>query len=297
MQWIKRNLSLAISGALALVLVGFGAYYLFSGKSLNAQMETDLEDMQRKLDRFYTAPTFPSESNIATARAELAKLQAAIDESMRFFEPVPFEPVTDQAFKSQLDDAISELTQKARQSGIELPSDPYFFSFEAQKKKFKLDSDSFPAINRQLAEVRAICNLLFEAKIHSLTGLKRVRLTTDDPPGSSDYRPEWQFETNQVTGAVVTPYEVTFHCFSADLAMVLEGFLKSPHGLIVRAIGVDSAPKPPAPAMGVPRAGLPTFPRGQRPVAAQPVTENQTILNEERFQVTLWIAVVKPPSS
>lgn len=295
MLWIKRNLSLAISGAIALVLVGFGAYYLFSGKSINSQMETDLEEMQNKLDRFYTMNPFPNESNIVTAQAELEKLRAAIDEALEFFTPIPYDPVTDLAFKTQLDFTVSELTEQAQKSGIELPSDPYYFSFAAQKEKYKLDPACFPAINQQLADVRTLCGLLFEAKIHALIGLKRVRLTADDPPGSADYRPEWQFETNAITGAVITPYEVTFNCFSADLAAVMEGFVESPHGLIVRAISVDNPPKPPQAQQPGIKPGFPNF-GGQQPAPVQSPTENKTILNEERFQVTLWIAVVRPPT-
>ena len=45
--------------------------------------------------------------------------------------------------------------------------------------------------------------------------------------------------TNEL--AVLTPYEVTFRCFSSELASVLAGFASSPAGLIVKSINVEPA--------------------------------------------------------
>ena len=74
----------------------------------------------------------------------------------------------------------------------------------------------------QLAEVKAICTVLFQAKINSLDNIRRERVSEDDLKGpQTDYLPE-KSVTNEL--AVLSPYEVTFRCFSSELAAVLAGF-------------------------------------------------------------------------
>ena len=55
--------------------------------------------------------------------------------------------------------------------------------------------------------------------------------------------------TNEL--AVLTPYEVTFRCFSSELAAVLAGLASSPYALLVKTINVELAP-----AVAAPEAGL-----------------------------------------
>jgi hypothetical protein len=55
---------------------------------------------------------------------------------------------------------------------------------------------------------------------------------------STDYVQETS-TTNDI--AILAPYEVSFRCFSSELAAVLSGYASSPHGLIVRAINIEPA--------------------------------------------------------
>ena len=61
--------------------------------------------------------------------------------------------------------------------------------------------------------------------------------------------------TNEL--AVLSPYEVSFRCFSSELAAVLAGFAGSPCGLMVKTINVESAPAsaPVSEEPGTPVAG------------------------------------------
>ena len=92
----------------------------------------------------------------------------------------------------------------------------------------------------QLAEVKAICAVLIQAKVNSLDNIRRERVSDDDLKGpQTDYLTE-KSVTNEL--AVLSPYEVTFRCFSSELAAVLAGFAASPCGLLVKTINVESAP-------------------------------------------------------
>jgi hypothetical protein len=116
----------------------------------------------------------------------------------------------------------------------------YSFSFAAQRERLDYARGSLEPLSVQLAEVKAISTVLFQAKVNSLDNIRRERVSDDDLKGpQTDYLPE-KSVTNEL--AVLSPYEVTFRCFSSELAAVLSGFATSPCGLLVKTINVESAP-------------------------------------------------------
>ena len=157
--------------------------------------------------------------------------------------------------------------------------------------------------------MKTICDLLFAAKINALDSVRRVRVSADDKE-VPDYT-ELPARTNEM--AVLTPYEVTFRCFSSELAQVLTGFAYSPHGFIVKTVSIDPAsalavtPEAQAagPAINSRFFGPPGLYRGvlgtQEAPMVQPVAPVtpavrgglQTVLNERPLRVTMVIEVVK----
>jgi hypothetical protein len=134
--------------------------------------------------------------------------------------------------------------------------------------------------------------------------------------------------TNEL--AISSPYEVTFRCFTPELAAVLTGFANSPYGIIVKGMNVETAttvtdmnatesvtpiaiPGPiavqpetrPAErdqafrsrygrrAMPPPPTAAPTPVPYPVPGAAPVRTGLQTFLTEKQLKVTLLIHVVK----
>jgi hypothetical protein len=150
--------------------------------------------------------------------------------------------LTDRDFSVSLSRTIAQLQRYATNSSVIVPAN-YAFSFEAQKAKVSFAAGSLTNLAIQLGEVSNLCSVLFESKINSLDNVRRERVSTDDNSGpQTDYLSE-----NSVTNAlaILTPYEVTFRCFSSELAAVLSGFASSPYGFVVKTINVDPAPAPP----------------------------------------------------
>jgi hypothetical protein len=94
----------------------------------------------------------------------------------------------------------------------------------------------------QVSEIKAICDVLFDARVHNLVGLRRAPVAKEDEGagGSTDYLNGRKPATNAVTGAIVAPYEIVFNGFSTELAAVLEGFFRSPNCFIVKNIDVQT---------------------------------------------------------
>lgn len=324
MIWIKRNIFLLGFGAVAGGLLIFNLFYLWSSIAKNKEVETKVEETKQDLEKLYRQVPFPSRTNITIAKEQTDRLRQGISTAQKYFTPVPFEKLPDKggdrAFGKLLDTTIAQLQKQAEANSVSLPEKDYAFSFKAQKAVLTYAPGSFPTLPEQLAEIKALCTVLFDAKINKLVNVRRWRVTADDPPGSTDYHDrDVKPVVNESMGTVANPYEVTFHSFSPELAQVLEGFYKSPHGLVVKSMLVDPvageagagagsnpaanpAPQPtnlPARPLPVRPAGAPPPPAGVRPrpaaAAAAAAQENlQTVLNEKLLKITLLVEVIKP---
>jgi hypothetical protein len=329
MTWIKQNLVLAVGGVVTLLLVALGGYYLYLNMDKNQQVNEELSKYQNTLTNIYKSPIFPSTTNITAAKKELAAIKGTIGKAHDVLSPVPAEKVTDLAFKSLLDTTLFDLQKAAEQAGVGLPEKGYAFSFSNEKIAVQFPPSSFPVLPEQLAEVKAICEILFATKINKLTQVRRVKVSDrglvkigndpGSPGGGKDYL-DMKMEVDPVLGLSFMPYEVDFESFSTELAMVLDAFSQSKYGLLVKAVMIDSEQVPVAPTAGpgTPPVAPPTRqlppprpvgtnglagnpvrpPPGPRPVRPPngPVPGKDgltTVLNEKLMKVTLLVESVR----
>jgi len=173
-----------------------------------------------------------------------------------------------------LSHTIDQMRKDATNASVGLQQG-YDFTFQAEKNLVSFSSNSQDPLAAQLGEVRAICDILFQAKINSLDGLQRERVCAEDEKGNQgDYLPE-KTVTNEL--ALLTPYQLTFRCFSQELGQVLAGFASSPYALKVKTINVEHSGEgnlgPPGGNLPPPGAYLPPTPAYQPPPQAyQPPT-------------------------
>ena len=314
MSWIKRNLVFVISGLAAVALLGLAGWYLFAQWNLNNESQTKLEAAYAELTRISNLQPNPGNEkvdNIKNAKALEASVRTVINQARNFFSPISPIPaganVSSEAFAAALRRTVDELTRSAATASVVLQP-KYDFSFAAQRPLVKFASGSLGPMAAQLGEVKAICDVLFKAKINTLYNLRRVRTSEDDSKGpQSDY-----LETSPVTNdlAVLVPYEVTFYGFSTELASVLAGFASEPHGFIVTTINVEPG-TPSGPGSPDENAPNPAQPYGVMsryggyPVPAQPYPAPTTapvtagkggppvMLDERQLKITMGITVIK----
>lgn len=248
MDWIKRNLYFLAGGAIALALMGMAGFFLFSKmQANNAEMEklnADYAELQN-LNNESPHPGSGQVNNTKIAREQQQELQTLIQKAKAKFErvpPIPDTPnPTESEFSSALSRTVDQLQKAATNSSVILPTN-YRFSFEGHIARVSFASNSIPRLAVQLGEIKAICDVLFKAKINSLDNLRRERVSTDDNTAQMTDYTEKKSVTNDL--AVLSPYEVSFRCFSAELAAVLAGFAASPFGILVKSINVEPGPAP-----------------------------------------------------
>jgi len=339
MSWIKRNLGFVLGSVVALALMGMAGWYLYSKWDLNNQILEKLNEQYAKLQRLNGQNPHPGSDkvdNIKAAKEQQQELRGFIGKTQPYFQRVPAIPdlpkVTDRDFSAALSRTIYQLHRDATRASVNLPPKNYSFSFEAQMSRVNFSPGTLEPLSVQLGEIKAICDILCEARINSLDNLRRERVSPDDSTGpQSDYLVE-KSVTNQL--AVISPYELTFRCFSPELAAVLAGFARSPSGLVVKSLNVELAPatapsvdNPASPPVAVAEpvrvaappqraevsdaeafkrryGGLsPGFPAPPVPAPVVPVPTGQpapvpkgglpTVLDQKELKITLMLNVVK----
>ena len=258
MDWIKRNLYFLIGSLVALALMGLAGWYLYSKWQLNNEILGKLDEQYTELKRLNGQNPHPGSdkvNNIDAAKEQQKEMRAYMQKAREYFQNCPPIPVpesgklTSQEFSSALSRTIDQLQRDAAKASVALPpkdssGQTYSFSFAAQRERLAYAPGSLEPLSVQLAEVKAICGVLCQAKINSLDNIRRERVSDDDLKGpQTDYLSE-KSVTNEM--AVLSPYEVTFRCFSPELAAVLSGFAGAPCGLMIKTINVEGAPATPA---------------------------------------------------
>lgn len=250
MDWLKRNLSFVIGSVVAVGLLLFSGFYLYSNSKKNSEARESLENEYNQLQILSNQKPHPGKGkvdNIKRAREQKETLLGVIERVRTCFTPIeaiPASPtVTGEDFSAALRRTIDELNRKASASSVIVPTN-YNFSFEAEKRLVKFAPNSLNRLAVQLGEVKAICGVLFQAKVNKLTELRRERVSADDRVGpQSDYLMATSV-TNEL--AVISPYLVSFESFSTELAAVIAGFANSPCGLVIRGVNVRPALEIPA---------------------------------------------------
>ena len=296
MAWIKRNLFFVIGGILAIGLLGAAGYYNYVGWSHNTAKNNQLNENYstlRDLTGKKPSPGNDKVDNIKAAKEQESRVRDWIRQAAESFQPIAPIPntvnnaVSSAAFAGALRRTIDKLQREADAASVTLPP-KYNFSFEAQRSLVKFDTAHLGALAAQFGEVRTIAEILYAAKVNSLDGIQRVRVSDDDANGpQADY-----FDDHSVTNnlAVLTPYQITFRSFSPEIGQVLAGFASSPYGFIVKSISVQAAgtlaaTSPDATAPSPSPTPVPTVTPGRGGL--------QTVLNEQLLRVTLVVEVVK----
>jgi len=281
MGWIKRNLWFTILGVIALVGLVAAVYYNFEGWRDNSKALADVTDKYQALGQAYDATPSPSETNIESAALQEQQLTNWIGKAREHFIPIPPIPnppngvVTTEAFAGSLRKTIHDLQLAAVDANVDLPAD-YSFSFGAERNLVTFSPGSLDALASHLGDIKAICDIMFDAKVNGIDSIQREVVSDNDAAGpQSDYLAQ---KTQTVDMATKTPYAVTFRCFSGDLGNVLTKFALSDHGFIVTGINVMPAGEE------VP---------GQGPPPPLPHDGLQTVLDEQLLRVSLGLEVVR----
>ena len=298
MLWLKRNLLLIVGVLVAGGLMALAAMYLLKQKGNDKKAADSLKEQTAELERLVTMSPSLSEENITAAKAEAQKIQQLAPQLKPLLEPPAAQNLDNIAYKSLLENTISQLQQEADGAGVTLPA-RYSFTFAAQRPVLNYPTNAIQPLAAQLGEIRELCSILFKCKVHSLENLRRVRVYAEEPPGTADYLEQKMIVTNGLF--TVTPYEVVFRGFSLELGQVLDGLQRSPIFFVIKKVQVQTiqiaqpveASPPPAPNIAAAKAKPAGSKAGAATNAPPAQTSLVTVMDEKPLRITLALEVVK----
>jgi hypothetical protein len=281
MSWAKRNLYFLISCVFAVGLLLAAGWYCYSSWDANGAAGDQLKQAYDQASQIASKPIGAGTTNIAAAKDQLKEVKERTEAVRKFFVPVPGIPNTnhieDRAFAFAVRSTIADLRADAQQHSVTLPAD-FAFSFALQQGKAVYDAKSTAQLAKQLGEVRALCDVLFSSRVISLEALQRERTGDDVNATQADY-----LDSTSITNAIaiITPYQITFRCFSQELARVLAGYANQPHGIVVKTLTIEPAE--------VATTDTTT------PATAAPVVPGRlpSVIDEKKLKVTMLVNFVK----
>jgi hypothetical protein len=323
MEWVKKNMVFVIALAVAVLLMGGGVWYLLGTKADADGVDAEIQAKNQELDGLIQRPVYPDSANIKLAKEEESRVSEFIKGARSHFNELQKPEGLDTAgFKSHLESTISELLRDAERAGVKLPDQSgktgYGFTFDDPRKQLQLPANALVPLAVQLGDLKALCQVLFDAKIPSLVSLKRAQVLTNETSSNPNICNK-KIETNSALGSVKYPYEVVFQGFSPELASVLNGLIRSTNAFIVKSLNVergnlDSAPPEqtvsPMAGMRNPYGMDPNlmrrygmmpggFAQGAQPQAQPANRPGEVVVEEKPLKVTMGIELIKllPPET
>ena len=260
---------------------------MFSKMGLNKATQAQLEEAYSTLDGLIQKKV--GDPKVAEQQIQqLREISQKFRAQFKSVPPIPYTTnvalITSAQFATTLQVTLDQLQRAAAVASVDVPQQ-YGFSFQAERSLTKFAPGSLGPLSIQLGEVKAICDVLYGARVNALLSIRRERVSSDDDAGGLDSYLEKK--STMTEAAVITPYEISFRCFGTELSTVLTAFATSDYCFVVESVNVgvakdtgssttDTAPRPTGTAMAVTgRGGLPTF------------------LDEEQITVTLGLQLVK----
>jgi hypothetical protein len=304
MGWLRRNLFLVGGILIALGLLAGSIVYLIGGIDRRNQYEDEITKLKADLDHFKGLSPFPNRDNIRIATEDATKLGGIASGFEKLFTPSVYtNRMDDVQFRSLLENTLSELRRHGASAAVTLPQN-YTFTFTSQRDRLKYAPGSTEQLAQQLAEIKTICTLLYTARIHGLDSVKRAPVSPDDQVGNGEYLNR-RIVTNEF--GVFAPYEVTFRCFSSELADALNLLSRSPEFIVVKAptvameVATETAPGPTPEQLSMMVPGTPmTATTTPQPKATPGAAKGKTTkpvakveLDEKPLRVTLFLEVIR----
>jgi len=281
MAWLKRNLVLVLGGAVAIVLLGAAGFYLFSGYRKNAAISGELTAAASEFTRLNNRTPSVTEENIEAAATDQKRVDAVRQEFQKYFAPFNARTNIESAeFKFLLATTIDELEDMAEGQGVRRPKD-FAYTFDKQRSAVTFAPEDLLPWTEQLMEIKALTEIIYRARVHSLLQIRRASSSTNDTQNFvlRGVAPV----TNSTAKAVTTAYEVIFQGFTSELSEFLDGIAKSPHCFLVKNVNVEKSSTPTTTSMGGGDPSGMAARYGMAPGAFQPATPSPQQAMNQRY--------------
>ena len=186
MNWIKQNKFL--SGFIGIMVIGVGAlgFLLFKAQASYGEARTDYETKVGELNRLEGSKPYPETENLKQIEAQKAQYVAAIETLRKNVASaqIPVESLSREQFQDKLREAVTRITVKAKEGGLQLP--PMFYVGMEKYQSEPPLPEAAPVLARQLKALEFVISKMVEEGVSVITKFDREVLPEEEGKGKKE---------------------------------------------------------------------------------------------------------------
>jgi hypothetical protein len=185
MKWFQQNRAfgvLLIGFAICALLVGALLYWR---RSVWTDARGGFVQVAAERYRLGSLDPFPNDANYRKLQGYLESYSAALDKFKEQLksEVAPAPPLAPNEFQSRLRQATVATADRARSNNVKLP-DRFQLGFDEFARAMP-DTAVTPLLGQELSQIQMLVNILLDAKVDSVTALKRYPLSEERGPSAT----------------------------------------------------------------------------------------------------------------
>src|SRR6266480_2274988 len=185
MKWFQQ------SRAFGILLIGFATSALLVAALLYwrwtawTDAKRGFEQLAAERYRLGSLDPFPNDANYRKLQGYLESYSAALDQFKQELkkEAVPVPPLAPNEFQSRLRQVTVATADRARTNNVRLP-DRFQLGFDEFARTMPATSVT-PLLGQELSQIQMLINILLDAKVDSVTALKRYPLSDEHGPSAT----------------------------------------------------------------------------------------------------------------
>src|SRR5438132_5804736 len=222
MNWYRENrwlgnflIAFAVTALLAL-------WFLFRARSGFTEASAQFNEAATERNRLEHLNPFPNEGNFRKTQAALNDYGATLTklkEELRA-RVLPVEPIAPNEFQSRLRRAIVNTTERARANRVKLPEN-FHLGFDEFRTTLPTTAAA-PLLGQELAQVELLLGILIDARVDSITTVKRATLAPQTAGAVTSPAPKPSGPANAAPAVVVRAIvDLTFTASPSAMRKVL----------------------------------------------------------------------------
>lgn len=294
MKWFQQNRALGTLLVVSAICILLGAALLYWRWSVWSDAKQTFDQAMAERNRLQGLDPFPDDANYRKLQGYLERYNTALDKFKEELQAdvAPAPPLAPNEFQTRLREATVATEDRARTNNVKLPD------------RFQLGFDEFARtmpntavatlLGQELSQVQMLINILLDAKVDSITSLRRRALTEErgaspSPTPATGQRVATPAKPNLIARNIV---EVSFKAAPGAARKILNEITNSTSQFfIIRTLYVHNEKDKGPPRE---RTGAPTpSPSPQASPGQQPAGALNFIVGNEHVEVSATIEMLR----
>src|SRR5215467_8032972 len=176
MKWFQQNRALGTLLLVSGICILLGAILLYWRWSVWSDAKQTFDQATAERNRLQRLDPFPNDANYRKLQGYLETYSAALDKFKEELkaEVAPESPLAPNEFQSRLRQATLAAQGRARTTNVKLP-DNFQLGFD-EFARMMPDTAVASLLGQELSQVQMLINILLDAKVDSITSLRRRQL-------------------------------------------------------------------------------------------------------------------------